>query len=215
MELSLRTNLANALNQAFHLDEDSSLLIEGSVVIAPAVRRTPGGTLSAARLNTAALLKGNLARLTGSLARNRKAVALGREALALTDPATQEYVIYSTNVAAWLSDRFEWTGERSDLDEAIAVLAAAQEVVTEGSPLQGACCSPSGVHHAQRYERFTSGEGWTTCRRPATCGTSASPPTSRSSACSPGSASATLRSTLVNGSSARRRWPSRSTPRGG
>jgi hypothetical protein len=58
-------------------------------------------------IDTAALLKGNLAQLTGSLERNRETVALGRGALTLTDPATQEYVIYSTIVAAWLSDRFE------------------------------------------------------------------------------------------------------------
>ena len=55
MEMSLRTNPAKALYQAYHLNEDSSLLIEGSVVLVLAVRHPPAGTPRAARLTTAGI----------------------------------------------------------------------------------------------------------------------------------------------------------------
>lgn len=159
IDLAVRTNLANALNQAYHLDGATALLTEGVAVITPAVERTPSGSRRAARLNTAGLLRANLGRALGSAPRISAAIGLGREAMELTDPGTQEFVIYSTNVANWHSDLFEMAGDREELDEAITVLGRAREGVTDGSPIEARLLFTLGVLYADRYEHVTHADG--------------------------------------------------------
>jgi hypothetical protein len=158
-ELPLRTNLANALQRAYELDADRALLVEGIAVITPAVRRTPAGTERAGRLNTAALLRASLARAIDSDEERDRAIDLAREALALTDPTTPEWAIYATNIAGWLADRSAVTGARADLDEAIDVLARAYGDLAADSALEARAAYTLGCRLAERYERFTAGEG--------------------------------------------------------
>jgi tetratricopeptide (TPR) repeat protein len=140
IELTLRTNLVHAVHQRFELVGDRQDLADAVAEIVSVLRRSARSPERAARLNAAGTLYARKAIIAREAGRSRqaisdltRAVGFGHEALELTEPASQDRVLYQTSLASWLMERFELSGAAADLDEAIERYEDAHALVSPGS----------------------------------------------------------------------------------